>query len=165
MLYLKEKTENKFVKLFSNFSRLLYTFVILIENMWCFPKMFLTYGFYFTFLSYLGRVKLFFNDNFPIKSQSVRAHVMFPLHFLVLIYASQAVFNWQFIFMTLGPKSTVTELVLFSSTRARCSIYGTSRIYSTPVQVCPRHCSTGYSAGLFPAHALVIILLIVIYTQ
>ena len=65
MLYLKEKTENKFVKLFSNSYRLLYTFVILIENMWCFLKSFLTYGFYFNFLSYLGRVKLFFNDNFP----------------------------------------------------------------------------------------------------
>ena len=93
MLYLKEKTENKFVKLFSNSYRLLHTFVILIENMWCFLKMFLTYGFYLNFLSYLGRVKLFFNDNnFPKKSQSVRPHVMFLLHFLVLIYASQAVF-------------------------------------------------------------------------
>ncbi len=47
--------------------------------------------------------------------------------------------------------------ILSSSTRVRCSVYGTSRIYSTPVQVRPRHCSTGYSAGLFPAHALAII--------
>jgi hypothetical protein len=30
-----------------------------------------------------------------------------------------------------------------STTHDRCSIYSTSCIYITPVQVCPRHCSTG----------------------
>ncbi len=30
-----------------------------------------------------------------------------------------------------------------STTQDRCSIYSTSCIYVAPVQVCPRHCSTG----------------------
>jgi hypothetical protein len=36
-----------------------------------------------------------------------------------------------------------TTCVLSSSTRDRCSVYGTSHIHVTSVQVCHRHCSTG----------------------
>jgi hypothetical protein len=46
------------------------------------------------------------------------------------------------------PSDMLHYRILSSSTRDRCSIYGTTRIYSTPVQVYPRHCSTGYSAGI-----------------
>jgi hypothetical protein len=40
-----------------------------------------------------------------------------------------------------------------SATRDRCSIYRTSCIYIIPVQVCPRRCSTGQSAGPNLMHA------------
>jgi hypothetical protein len=39
-----------------------------------------------------------------------------------------------------GTSSLINYIIY---TRDRCSIYSTSCIYTIPVQVCPRHCSTG----------------------
>ena len=50
----------------------------------------------------------------------------------------------------------------YSTIRVRYRVSSTSYLYTIPVQVCPRHCSTGQSAGLFCMHALVNILLVVI---